>query len=116
MKKILSLMMAFVLVLSMSVTAFAADGQGSITITNATIGESYSVYKLFDATYNADAEGNSQELTARPTGTVTEQQHKDHAQTYQQPLPCQRQQLCKPLEGTPAKAQGSVNQGPCCFP
>lgn len=59
MKKILSLMLAFVLVLSMSVTAFAADGQGSITITNATIGESYSVYKLFDATYNADAEGNA---------------------------------------------------------
>jgi len=59
MKKILSLMLAFVLVLSMSVTAFAADGQGSITITNATIGQSYSVYKLFDATYNADAEGNT---------------------------------------------------------
>ena len=59
MKKILSLMLAFVLVLSMSVTAFAADGQGSITITNATIGQSYSVYKLFDATYNADAEGNA---------------------------------------------------------
>lgn len=59
MKKILSLMLAFVLVLSMSVTAFAADGQGSITITNATIGQLYSVYKLFDATYNADAEGNA---------------------------------------------------------
>ena len=59
MKKILSLMLAFVLVLSMSVTAFAADGQGSITITNATIGQSYSVYKLFDATYNADTEGNA---------------------------------------------------------
>ena len=59
MKKILSLMLAFVLVLSMSVTAFAADRQGSITITNATSGQSYSVYKLFDATYNADAEGNA---------------------------------------------------------
>ena len=59
MKKILSLMLVFVLVLSMSVTAFAVDGQGSITITNATIGQSYSVYKLFDATYNADAKGNA---------------------------------------------------------
>lgn len=59
MKKILSLMLAFVLVLSMSVTAFAADGEGSITITNATIGQSYSVYKLFDATYNANAEGKA---------------------------------------------------------
>jgi len=52
-------MLAFVLVLSMSVTAFAADGKGSITITNATIGQSYSVYKLFDATYNTDADGNA---------------------------------------------------------
>ena len=59
MKKFLSLMLVLVLVLSMSMTAFAADGQGSITITNATIGQSYSVYKLFDATYNADAEGNA---------------------------------------------------------
>lgn len=59
MKKILSFMLALVLVLTMSVTAFAADGQGSITITNATIGEKYSVYKLFDATYNADEEGNA---------------------------------------------------------
>ena len=52
-------MLALVLVLSMSVTAFAADGQGSITITNATIDQSYSVYKLFDATYNANAEGKA---------------------------------------------------------
>ena len=60
MKKILSLMLAFVLVLSMSVTAFAADGKGSITITNATNGVSYSVYKLFDATYNnVNAEGKA---------------------------------------------------------
>lgn len=55
MKKFFSFMMAVVLVLSMSVTAFAADGQGSITITNATKDESYSVYKLFDATYSGDA-------------------------------------------------------------
>lgn len=55
MKKMFSFMLALVLVLSMSVTAFAAQGQGSITITNATIGEDYSVYKLFDATYDADA-------------------------------------------------------------
>ena len=52
-------MLAFVLVLSMSVTAFAADERGSITITNATIGQSYSVYKLFDATYNKNAAGEA---------------------------------------------------------
>jgi len=59
MKKFFSLMLVLVLVLSMSMTAFAADGQGSITITNATVGQSYSVYKLFDATYNANAEGKA---------------------------------------------------------
>lgn len=55
MKKILFLMLAFVLVLSMSVTAFAAGEKGSITITNATVDQEYSVYKLFNATYSGDA-------------------------------------------------------------
>jgi len=63
MKKLLSFMLTLVLVLSMSVTAFAVDGKGSITITNATVGEDYSVYKLFDATYNADAEGNADAIS-----------------------------------------------------
>ena len=43
------------MVLSLSVGAFAAE-TGTITITNATIGESYAVYKIFDATYNADGD------------------------------------------------------------
>ena len=59
MKKFFSFMLAFVMVLSMSVTAFAAGEKGSITITNATVGQKYSVYKLFDATYNANAEGKT---------------------------------------------------------
>ena len=47
------------MVLSLSVTAFAAENTGSITITNATIGDSYSLYKIFDATYSVDANGNA---------------------------------------------------------
>jgi len=43
-------MMALVLVLSLSVTAFAAEDTGSITITNATVGKEYSVFKIFSAT------------------------------------------------------------------
>ena len=51
MKKFLSIMMALVLVIALSVTAFAAesDDKGSITITNATVGKTYSIYKIFDA-------------------------------------------------------------------
>ena len=51
--------MALVLVLSCSVSAFAAETAGSITITNATIGHTYSLYKIFDATYSTDAAGNT---------------------------------------------------------
>lgn len=50
MKKFLSILMVLVLVFSLGVTAFAAEKTGSITITNATIGEAYTVYKIFDAT------------------------------------------------------------------
>lgn len=59
MKKFVSLLMALALVLSLGMTAFAAENTGSITITNATIGNSYSLYKIFDATYSTDADGNA---------------------------------------------------------
>ena len=59
MKRLFALMMALALVLSLGVTAFATDNTGSITITNATIGNGYSLYKIFDATYSTDANGNA---------------------------------------------------------
>lgn len=52
MKRVFAIMLALVMVLSMSITAFAADGTGSITITNATNGQTYNIYKIFDATYS----------------------------------------------------------------
>jgi LPXTG-motif cell wall-anchored protein len=52
-------MMALVLVLSLGVTAFAAENTGSITITNATIDETYSLYHIFDATYSTDENGKA---------------------------------------------------------
>lgn len=58
MKKLLSFMMAIVLVLSLSVSAFAAGTTGSITINNATKGQAYDLYKIFDATYSTDKDGN----------------------------------------------------------
>jgi LPXTG-motif cell wall-anchored protein len=59
MKKLLSLLLVLALVLSMSITAFAAQNNGSITITNATVDETYAVYKIFDATISTDAGGET---------------------------------------------------------
>lgn len=54
-KKLASLLLALVMVFALATTAFAANDDGSITISNATVGESYSVYKVFDLTYEGDA-------------------------------------------------------------
>lgn len=57
-KKLLSLVLVLVLALALAVPGFAAqtvdsglNGTGTITITNATLEETYSIYKVFDATY-----------------------------------------------------------------
>lgn len=50
-KKLLALLLTFVFAMAMSVSTFAAElgtGSGSITITNATVGDSYTIYKIFD--------------------------------------------------------------------
>ncbi len=49
MKRFFSLLLMAALVLTLSVAAYAA-GDGSITINNATTGETYKLYKVFDAT------------------------------------------------------------------
>ena len=64
MKKFLSLMMVLVLVLTMSATAFAVENTGSITISNATIDETYAVYKIFDASIKLAADGVSAEAVS----------------------------------------------------
>ena len=58
-RKLTSLLLALVMVFALATTAFAQDvtvtgGTGSITISNAAKGETYAIYKLFDATVNAD--------------------------------------------------------------
>ena len=58
-RKLASLLLALVMVFALATAAFAQDvtvtgGTGSITISNAAKGETYTIYKLFDATVNAD--------------------------------------------------------------
>ena len=53
-KKFAGLLLALVMVLGLATTAFAAGNDGSITISNATVGETYAVYKVFDLTYEGD--------------------------------------------------------------
>lgn len=64
MKRISALFLAMVMIMAMGITAFAQDkatgagGQASITISNAAKGETYSVYKLFDATVTGTTDGS----------------------------------------------------------
>ena len=51
MRKIFALLIAMVMVLSMGTSVFAA-GEGSITIQNTVKEKTYTVYKVFDATYS----------------------------------------------------------------
>ena len=51
MKKLLSFLMATLLLVGVC-TAAVAENDGTLTIQNATIGRTYTVYKVFDATYS----------------------------------------------------------------
>lgn len=54
MKKFFAILLALTLVFAMGTSAFAAEGTGTITVQNATIGQNYAGYKIFDATYDGD--------------------------------------------------------------
>ena len=64
MKKFLSILLMIVLVLSMGVPVFATENTGSITITNATIDETYTAYKIFDASIKLAADGETAEAVS----------------------------------------------------
>ena len=72
MKRIISFMLALALILSLGINAFATEQAttGSITITNATIGQTYNLYKLFDATYAVD-ENNQVKVDANGDAVVS---------------------------------------------
>lgn len=64
MKRAFTFLIALVLVFSLSATAFAA-ADGSITITNATKGDTYRLYKIFESTFipDADADGKPEAVS-----------------------------------------------------
>ena len=60
MKKFLSSLLVLVMVLSLSTAVFAAnETTGYITVTNATIDETYNIYKIFDAAISKDDDGET---------------------------------------------------------
>ncbi len=70
-RKIISIMLVTVMALAMSMTAFAQEksagnGPAKITINNAAKGETYTIYKLFDATATADGKIAYQSTAAIP--------------------------------------------------
>ena len=59
MKKFLSILMVLTMVLCLGIPVFATESTGSVTITNATIDETYEIYKIFDASISKDAAGET---------------------------------------------------------
>ena len=74
-KKILALVLVAVMMMALSVSAFAqtvgtaAAGKGNITVSNASKGETYAVYKLFDAT-NSATTTSGESTSIAYTGTI----------------------------------------------
>lgn len=74
MKRLLSFMLALVLILSLGITAFADETapKGSITITNATKGKNYQLYKVFNSTPSVDENGNPKlDANGKPISSYT---------------------------------------------
>lgn len=72
-KKFVSLVLAAVMVMAMTVTAFAEDvATGKITISSPTEGETYTIYKIFDVSYSTDKTAYSYTIstTSEWTGVV----------------------------------------------
>lgn len=70
-KKVFATLLAVVMVLGLVPNVFAA-GNGSITIENATVGQTYKVYKLFDATYGTSGVGDNAQINVSYTFTKTD--------------------------------------------
>ena len=56
-KKAVSLILAMMMTMAMSLTAFAAE-KGTITVANPMEGQEYTAYKIFDVVYNGNKNAN----------------------------------------------------------
>ena len=64
-KKLASLLLALVMVFAVATTAFAADETGSITIDNAVVGQTYTIYEILKLeSYNKDSGAYSYKATS----------------------------------------------------
>lgn len=64
-KRIASVLLALVMALSLITTAFAAGETGSITINNAVVGQTYTIYQILDLeSYNKDSGAYAYKATA----------------------------------------------------
>ena len=57
MRKVFALALTLIMALALTVPAFAAADDGSITINNTENGKSYDLFKIFDLTYTTVGEG-----------------------------------------------------------
>lgn len=60
-KKLLGLLLALVMVFSLTVTAFAADETGTIIVDNPRENQTYTAYKIFGVTYDKRSDGSTGE-------------------------------------------------------
>ena len=68
MKKLASLLLALVMVMGLATTAFAAGETGTITIKNAVVGQTYTVYQILDLESYSDVSSTEKDELGNPTG------------------------------------------------
>lgn len=67
-KRILAVIMMAALAMALTIPAFAANNDGKITITNAKVGETYKIYKVFDLTYSGEENNKNISYTYTKSG------------------------------------------------
>ena len=78
-KKLASLLLALVMVFAVATTAFAADETGSITIDNAVVGQTYTIYEILKLeSYNKDSGAYSYKATSEWNGFINSADIKGH--------------------------------------
>lgn len=68
MKKLASLLLALVMVMGLATTAFAAGETGVITIKNAVVGQTYTVYQILDLESYSDVSSTEKDELGNSTG------------------------------------------------